>query len=34
MHHIHIAFLTVNGVISVLVGALGVIDAVLVVKGG
>ena len=28
MHHIHIAFLTVNGVISVLVGTLGVVDIV------
>ena len=34
MHHIHIAFLTVNGVISVLVGALGLVDIVWAVKSG
>jgi len=34
MHHIHIAFLTVNGVISLLVGALGVADVVWAVAGG
>jgi len=34
LHHIHIAFLTVNGVISLIVGALGIFDAVLAVKAG
>lgn len=33
-HYIHIAFLTVNGVISVLVGALGVVDVACAVSGG
>lgn len=33
-HYIHIAFLTVNGVISLLVGALGIVDVVRVIKSG
>ena len=34
MHRIHIAFLTVNGVISLLVGAFGIFDVIFAVKNG